>query len=64
MNRANSRLVLLALHKAFDGKLNVYEGEEVIVNSSSVGNEIFTEFAKNNFIDFERIGDNHYKILL
>ena len=59
------RLIILALHNAYAGKLTVSEREEgVFVNTGCIGNSKFKGYAKRNFIDIEYVGGNNYKILL
>ena len=58
------RLIIMTLQNAFDGKIFVKETEEgVFVNNQIIGNSNFKRFADKNFINYEYMGGDNYKIL-
>lgn len=59
------RLIILTLLNAFAGKIIVKETDEgVFINNSIIGNSRFKKFAHRNFIQYEYVGGDNYKIIL
>ena len=57
-----TRLDIITLHNAFQGKLIIREFENhVTVNTNLVGNSKFKSWYNRNLLPFEYVGGNNYK---